>query len=487
MEENEKKRKRELEGTDDRSDLDVPDKEKPKEGLKAAGRNQKRQRIESNIQRSSIEEMKSPKAKELTPKYMEKVQRKEEKKRKQKEKLEAKKLQKEAKYQRRTPSTYQGGIKSKQEDVNTVDDEREIEKLDIGGLVDEKTAQVITQISAEDSTGSSSSDRGSPASATSAIPSASSSSSIVPPKETQMPNSEEPKAALPDETVAEGQKRPSENTEDSKRLKMPNIDPEVLRARLHARIEELRAARKADGLDGKPARNRQELLEARRRKQEQRKAHKRELRQQAKDDEKRATVEAELAQLRGSGSPLTPDIFSSPRQVELPTNFSFGSIEFGDGQHMDSTLSAFVDPHKKKGPQDVRTALEAAEKKRARMNGLDEGKRADIADKDAWLNAKKKAHGGRVKDDVNLLKKTLKRKGKMKQKSEKEWGERLDGVRKGKEMRQHKREENLRKRKEEKGGKGKGKGAGAGKGKAKPGGKAKGRPGFEGSFRARGK
>ena len=139
---------------------------------------------------------------------------------------------------------------------------------------------------------------------------------------------------------------------------------------------------------------------------------------------------------------------------------------------MDAALSGLVDAKKRKGPQDPRTALQAAQKKNSRIGGLDDGKRADIEEKDLWLSAKKKAHGERPRDDMSLLKKTLKRKQKQKEKSEKEWTERITGVQKGKEMRQKKREENLKKRKEEKGGKGKKKAT-----------KKKGRPGFEGSFR----
>ncbi|KAI7003180.1 hypothetical protein KC355_g9357, partial [Hortaea werneckii] len=138
-------------------------------------------------------------------------------------------------------------------------------------------------------------------------------------------------------------------------------------------------------------------------------------------------------------------------------------------------------PHKK-GPQDPRTALEAAQNKQRRVSGYDAEKRADIAEKDLWLNAKKRAHGERVRDDTSLLKKALKRKEKQKGKSEKAWKEREEAVVKGKEMKQKKREDNLKKRREEKGGnKGGKKKAGAGKGTGK---KKGGRPGFEGSLKA---
>ncbi|KAI9052455.1 hypothetical protein LZ554_003800 [Drepanopeziza brunnea f. sp. 'monogermtubi'] len=275
---------------------------------------------------------------------------------------------------------------------------------------------------------------------------------------------------------------PSANTSTSsvippatapKHIKLPT-DPELLRSRLAARIEALRAARKADGPDGRPARNRQELLEARRKKEEQRKAHKKELRMKAKVEED-AKREAALASARDSpASSMLSPLIRSPEH-----NFSFGRVAFADGQELSEDLTQLKNAPKKRGPQDAASALKATEKNRARIAGLDDEKRADIEEKDLWLNAKKRAHGEKVRDDTSLLKKTLKRKEKSKKKSEKEWTERKEGVAKSQAMRQKKREENLQKRRDGKGVKGKGKGKSV-KGK-KP--KVKSRPGFEGGSR----
>ncbi|KAH7382796.1 surfeit locus protein 6-domain-containing protein [Cadophora sp. MPI-SDFR-AT-0126] len=276
---------------------------------------------------------------------------------------------------------------------------------------------------------------------------------------------------------------PSANTSTSsvippatapKHIKLPT-DPELLRSRLAARIEALRAARKADGPDGRPARNRQELLEARRKKEEQRKAHKKELRLKAKIEED-AKREAALASARDSpASSMMSPIIHSPEH-----NFSFGRVAFADGQELSEDLSALKNIPKKRGPQDAASALKATEKNRLRLAGLDDTKRADIEEKDLWLNAKKRAHGEKVRDDTSLLKKTLKRKEKSKKKSEKEWSERKEGVAKSQAMRQKKREENLQKRRDGKGVKSKGSKGKSVKGK-KP--KVKSRPGFEGSFK----
>jgi hypothetical protein len=236
---------------------------------------------------------------------------------------------------------------------------------------------------------------------------------------------------------------------------------------LEARIEELRNKRNPK------ARTRDELLEERRKKEakDRAKQQARKAKARAEEDARR---EAALASARDSpaSSMLSPHI-QSPEH-----NFSFGRVAFADGQQLTDDLSTLLSAPKKRGPQDPATALLASEKKRQRIAGLDEEKRADIEEKELWLNAKKRAHGEKVRDDTSLLKKTLKRKEKAKKKSEKEWTERKDGVAKSQAMRQKKREENLQKRRDEKGGKGKGKGKSV-KSK-KP--KVKGRPGFEGSF-----
>lgn len=261
---------------------------------------------------------------------------------------------------------------------------------------------------------------------------------------------------------------------NSKEITKPKIDHAELEARLRRRIDELRASRNADGLNGKPARTRQELIEARRQKAEQSKAHKKELRRKEKEEAARKQAE-NLAR----GSPLLSPascslVAPSPSSEHTESNnFSFGRIAFADGQQVSAELSSLVDPRQKtKGPQDPLTALRAAQNKQSRINSFDEAKREDIAEKDMWLNARKRVHGERVRDDTSLLKKTLKRKEKQRKKSEKEWGERLEGIRKAGEVKQRKREDNLAKRREEKGKKGGKKGV-------------KKRPGFEGSLRTK--
>lgn len=258
-------------------------------------------------------------------------------------------------------------------------------------------------------------------------------------------------------------------SEKPKHIKIP-ADTSVIRARLEAKIAALRAARKADGPDGKPIRTRQELIESRRVKQAQRKEHKQEVRRLAKVEQERKREEALATNSPGIMSPA----------VEIDeSSFSFGRVAFGDGSQMSHDLSYVLNQGKKKGPSDPKTALIKVQNQKKRLNAMDEETRNDIADKDAWLTARRRAEGEKIRDDETILKKTIKRKEVAKRKSEKAWTERIQSQDHSQKERQKKREENLRKRRDDKlirkvGGKKKKPSAGKKK--------KSGRPGFEGSF-----
>lgn len=321
------------------------------------------------------------------------------------------------------------------------DPEDRIEAIDVSGLVDVEEGQSTAPTTTANSNTST------------AVSDASSSTSV------------------PEETTSKNARK------EKKPLQIDEKTQEEFRARLNARLEAMRAARKADGPDGRPAKNRAELIEARRKKEAARQAAKKAGRQEAKEDEARQKAEEQLARIRGgSGS---PSIFPA-RSPEHERSFNFGKVAWEDGQELEGGLSKFLESRKKKGKSDTKTALEAAQKKQARINSYDEEKRKDIQEKDLWLNAKKRAQGEKVFDDVNLLKKSLKRQQKQKDKSKQEWKERLTNVTEGKEKRQKKREENLKSRRDSKGVKSKKKGVPK-KGGKKP---AK-RPGFEGTFKGK--
>lgn len=252
---------------------------------------------------------------------------------------------------------------------------------------------------------------------------------------------------------------------ERKQIKVP-ADTTALRARLAARIAALRAARKADGPDGKPIHTRQDLIESRRKKQAERKAHKKELRLKAKETEDAKREEA-LASARNS--PMLS--FGSP---EHDVNFSFGRVAFADGTQLSRDLSYAKDKKGKKGPLDPKSALAKLEAQKTRIEGMDADKRKEVLEKETWLAARRRADGEKVRDDVNLLKKAVKRKEKTKAKSSEEWADRKENVAYGQKQRAQKREDNIKQRRDQKAA-----GKAGMKKKGKPTSK-KSRPGFEG-------
>ena len=262
---------------------------------------------------------------------------------------------------------------------------------------------------------------------------------------------------------------PPRNTEPSKPIQS-DAERDAARQRLQEQIASFRSQRKADD---RPVRSRGELLEQRRRKEQERKAAKKEQRRKEKEEEAKRQDEEMTKRFSRGGS---GSLLASPRSPMMEEGggnaFSFGRIAFEDGTQFDPAAGSASAVKKHKGPADPATALKAAQAKEARLSGLDEEKKQNIDEKDMWMNARKRAHGERVKDDTSLLKKALKRQEKQKRRSEKDWDTRVEGVRSAQEAKQKKRTNNLQKRKDEKGTKK------AGQKKVK-------RPGFEGSFRGR--
>lgn len=467
MEENARKRKRDEDGDNSQSSDGELGSERPREGLKRGDAVAKKPKQSEHVN-DKLDDTLGKQTEEAEARRKQKEAKKAEKAAARKEKQKAKEAVKKEKRKpaskdlaatepttQKKESSLRSSKTDKQAQASKTEDDDNVDGNE-AGIVAEGLSLELNPETTENISSASSDSNPHEFDASNTNSGSSSVSSIVPP-------------AAPSDTTKKqsGEPKPLKHT------------PEELKQRLQKRLEELRAARHADGLNGKPARNRQELIEARRQKAEQRKAHKKLLRQKAKEEEQRQKDEA-MARRFSPGGPGS--LLASPRSpvdsIGSGNNYAFGRVVFADGQHTDPTLSSIRDKPKRQGPQDPATALKSAEAKKARLAAMDPSKRDDIEEKDMWLNAKKRAHGERVRDDTSLLKKALKRKESAKKKSEREWKERAEAIARGKEMRQAKREENLRKRREEKLNRGK-------KKSSSTGGKRKARPGFEGSFKAK--
>ncbi|KAI5816013.1 surfeit locus protein 6-domain-containing protein [Pyronema omphalodes] len=278
----------------------------------------------------------------------------------------------------------------------------------------------------------------------------------------------------------------SSPTASSKPAKPPVSAEEkaAQKARLAARIEALRASRKADNVDGSNARSRSELMEARRKKEALRKERKKAARLVAKSQAEEGNDEAAATSGEAAGSSSS----GKPNPVSVVKNFSFGMVTWDDGAQTTADLADFKKEKKKVGPRDIMGQLKKTEAKNKRIAQMSDEKREVVLEKEKWAKAIKQAQGEKVKDDEKLLKKALKRQEATKRKSSNAWTERLAGQAKAKSERIKKREDNIQARKDAKKN-GKSAKKVVHKKGGKPSGKNKkgGRPGFEGGMKLGGK
>lgn len=102
-------------------------------------------------------------------------------------------------------------------------------------------------------------------------------------------------------------------------------------------------------------------------------------------------------------------------------------------------------------PKKILQQLQQKKQKLKEMEQSGEKEKAqEIKEKEAWKSVLAKVSGEKVKDDPDLLKKTIKKQEQKKKQSAKMWDTRMDKVKKSLQERQEKRHENIMKRKKEK-------------------------------------
>ncbi|XP_014610779.1 PREDICTED: surfeit locus protein 6 homolog isoform X1 [Polistes canadensis] len=107
-----------------------------------------------------------------------------------------------------------------------------------------------------------------------------------------------------------------------------------------------------------------------------------------------------------------------------------------------------------KSEKDPKKILQQLQQKSEKLKELEQSGEKDkveeIKEKEAWKTALARANGEKVKDDPDLLKRTIKRQELQKKRNSKKWESRLESVQKSKQERQDKRQDNISKRKKEK-------------------------------------
>ncbi|KAJ2960202.1 hypothetical protein NQZ79_g4382 [Umbelopsis isabellina] len=257
-----------------------------------------------------------------------------------------------------------------------------------------------------------------------------------------------------DENMDEPEEKTSAADVSAPITPMLKTDISELKDRLHKRIADLRKNRNAPGSDASNPKSRESILQSRmKRKQDRKKSL------QAKKEQ------------RGNGD-VNEEIIkeSQPAANKSNQKFSASSIK-DDGDVYFGRIETGL-AKKKKGATDAKTQLKQVEAKHQKLEKLrqeDKDRAAALEEKETWNKALSMAQGEKVKDDIKLLKKTIKRDEHVKLKSSKTWNERKDKIKKEEADKQKKRNANIQTRidakKEKRLSKGK---------------KTKARPGFEG-------
>lgn len=210
---------------------------------------------------------------------------------------------------------------------------------------------------------------------------------------------------------------------------------EDLRLKLQKRLEDMRKQRKADEKNEKvkSAKDWKENAMGVGRKKaasQQRQAQRQKMSKAAKGDgSQRYDRGTEQQSKKKAQESSEKDL----QQANKKSNdFSFSKLEFG-GDNAGH-------PGKKKQKVSKQELLDQVQQDQAKVLTKDEER------KKAWKAALARAHGEKVLDDARLLKRSIKKEGKIREKKSKAWADRLEKVNEKKIQKQQKRKDNLQSR-----------------------------------------
>ncbi|KAM7392610.1 hypothetical protein PAMA_007633 [Pampus argenteus] len=222
---------------------------------------------------------------------------------------------------------------------------------------------------------------------------------------------------------------------------------DVLRKRLHEKIEESRG-------QGAPKNASSEAVQAKR--------AKRKLERERKKRKRKEFREKKLAEQ--SGQEQQPEIKQEVEQAPVASNRNetaivFNKVETVEEGYVDKMLTK---KNKKKGIKGQITPLtgknykqllsrvEARKAKLEQMREKDEGKAREMEEKMKWTNMLYKAEGLKIKDNEDMLRASLKKKEKRCAQRKTQWNKRSENVVQKMQQRQGKRQRNIQKQKKAK-------------------------------------
>ncbi|XP_045604692.1 surfeit locus protein 6 homolog [Procambarus clarkii] len=129
-----------------------------------------------------------------------------------------------------------------------------------------------------------------------------------------------------------------------------------------------------------------------------------------------------------------------------------GQLVFSKFDFSNDSTTGDIDTNLK--PKDLKQLLSQALKEKEKVKRMEQKgeteKAAGVIEQKAWSGALQKAEGLKVRNDVDLIKKSIKKKESSKKTSQKNWEERKQTIEKKKEEKQNARKKNIKARKETK-------------------------------------
>lgn len=220
---------------------------------------------------------------------------------------------------------------------------------------------------------------------------------------------------------------------------------DILRKRLHERIEEARGQGSSKGLSQE---EREKKRQRRKQERERKKRKRKEIRKKEKgvDDE-----QTEVA----LGNPVLP-VKKVTAQATNTSTMVFNKVEVPEDElskgpqqkreKKKQNLKGNLTPLTGRNYKQLLSRLEARKNKLEELKEKDEKKAQVLETKMKWTNVLYKAEGIKIKDNEVLLKASLKRKEKHKLQRKKQWEKRTEHTESKMQKRQDKRQRNIQKR-----------------------------------------
>ncbi|XP_041047685.1 surfeit locus protein 6 [Carcharodon carcharias] len=217
----------------------------------------------------------------------------------------------------------------------------------------------------------------------------------------------------------------------------------ILRQRLHEKIQESRGQGNPNGLLP-------EELEKKRLRRKQEKERKKQKRKEMRMKKKQKTVQED------SSASKTQDTEKKDTFKRMEEQLLFNKVDVPSEVVKDKKLKrkekrqnikGGITPLTGKNYKQLLTRLEAQKNKMEELKSKDENKAKKVEAKMKWTNVLYKAEGLKIKDNEEMLKASLKRKEKLKSQRQKSWEKRTVHVVEKMQHHQNKRKSNIMKKK----------------------------------------